>query len=202
MNEKRSGKQPAAADELESCPNCEGKVPELPWSPEVDKLCECTESETDLMKPGPFRVVPRIIGPIWSWVRHENSGDESNGLIVQTKNLRSLPPEPKKREWRPGDLIFHEISDTFWLRDANLWRCIHEDHDTASDDVMGMKSDIYLGNLMDWLADGKIIVALTEEEIWFDGDNIKGFAETAQPLFAKIQSALDAYRKRKGKVWP
>ncbi len=70
--------------------------PEPTWVPEVGTECECTEPP-DLMKQKPFPVIPRCVGKIWSWVGHSDHGvgDENvNGLIVTTKSLRPLPPEP------------------------------------------------------------------------------------------------------------
>lgn len=119
------------------------KVSEQSWTPTLDNMCEFTESKIDVMKPGPFRVVPR-----------------------------HFPPEPEKRVWRDWD-VARWVSGNIYLRRTERWSCVslvsgNKPMVNATDDEMD--SATLLFNLPDLLASGEIIVALTEKEAAYEGN--------------------------------
>lgn len=110
--------------------------------------------------------------------------EEARAILAQCQKIDA---EPEPREWRDGDIVLsHGDPREIVVFIAGKPNWLHQGQSGFSPNDFRKEDDIYVGNLADILAQGPIVVGLTEEDI-----------TSPLPHCHKCFAALATYRERK-----
>jgi hypothetical protein len=109
------------------------------------------------------------------------------------KKCEAIEAQPEGRQWRDGDMVRQNTGEILiFIQGEPHW--VHAGKSSLSRSFFESSVFTYIGNLLDLLAQGEILIALKETELlqvvnWSHG--------THTQLMAKLASCLADYRERR-----